>query len=75
MANNIINMFPLRKGFDTSEASVTADKLWEGETAYGPDGKVTGTLSASSMYFIDGTMPNAELGQDGDLAYMVYTEG
>lgn len=75
MANNIINMFPLRKGFDTSEATVTADKLWNGETAFGPNGKITGTLSAAQAYFIDGTMPSSELGQDGDIAYMVYTEG
>ena len=75
MANNIVNMFPTRKGYDTSSATVTANKLWKDEIAFGPNGKITGTLSAAQVYFIDGTMPSSESGQDGDIAYMVYTEG
>lgn len=75
MANNIVNMFPTRKGYDTSSATVTASKLWKDETAFGPNGKIIGTLSAAQTYFVTGTVPSNELGQDGDVAYMVYTEG
>lgn len=32
-------------GTDTSDATVTADEIFAGEVAYGPDGKVTGTFT------------------------------
>lgn len=75
MANNIVNMFPTRKGVNTASATVTADKLLEGTTAFGPNGKITGTLVAPDVYFCTGIVPAADLGKDGDYAYMVYTEG
>lgn len=35
--------------YETSDATVTAETLASGATAYGPAGKITGTLTAASV--------------------------
>lgn len=39
------NIDSISTGTDTSDATVTADEIFAGEVAYGPDGKVTGTFT------------------------------
>ncbi len=45
---------PLR-GYDTSDATVTAGDMASGVVAYGKNGKVTGTLSSAASVFADAT--------------------
>ena len=45
---------PLR-GYDTSDATVTAGDMAHGVVAYGKDGKVTGTLPSVASVFADAT--------------------
>ena len=54
-------------GANTSDATITSgSQLLSGVTAYGPNGKIEGTLVVQS-YYTSNVAPSASLGIDGDL--------
>lgn len=52
----------IETGTDTSDATAAADEIFAGKTAYGPDGKVTGTFTIDN-----------ELSKQDDLITQIYT--
>ena len=65
-ANFDSEILSIETGIDTSDATATADDITEGKTAYGPDGKMTGTIPELTPYTGVLTMDQNGMGSDGD---------